>query len=570
MTDAVDSQTPVQRALEPTFLTQTRFSAFDLHPSLIQGLEDSGFTRCTPIQAETLPISLAGRDVAGQAQTGTGKTAAFLVTVFHRLTAEAKPERTTPRALIVAPTRELAQQTYEEALNIGRHLDLKVAQVVGGVDYDKQVEALKAGVDIVVCTPGRIIDYIKQGVFKTAGIRIVVIDEADRLFDLGFTQDMRFILKRLPSYEKRQSMLFSATLSYRVMELTYEYMNLPEFVSVTPPDIAVEGITQELYHVGEDQKLPLLLGLLKREPWERILIFVNTKVGVEWLTRKLKGNGLPAEMITGDLPQKKRFQLMDGYKSGRIKILVATDVASRGIHVEDISHVINYDLPQDAENYVHRIGRTARAGKQGKAISLACERYVLHLEPVEALLGAKIPVVWPENDWYVEDKAGPVTIESHARGKRNGKPRGGRRAERPKNGAPAPRVREKPLPRPTVKRPPDYYPGTFFGFAPPESQPSATPAPSPTEAYEDVLAEAQIPPPEVAAPEAAAPGPAITKAEAKAEVEAEGEGEGAKAKKRRRRPRRRRKKPEEGAVSPEALAEAPADAATGEDAPAAG
>jgi len=272
-----------------------------------------------------------------------------------------------------------------------------------------------------VGTPGRVIDYIKQGIFNTKWIRIVVIDEADRLFDLGFTQDMRFILRKLPSYEKRQSMLFSATLSYRVLELTYEYMNLPEFISVTPQDVAVEGIAQELFHVGEEQKLPLLLGLLQREKWERVLIFVNTKVGVEWLTRKLKGNGLPAEMITGDLPQKKRFQLMDRYKSGKIKILVATDVASRGIHVEDISHVINYDLPQDAENYVHRIGRTARAGKQGKAISLACERYVLHLEPVENMLGYKIPVIWPEDDWYVEDKAGPVKVASRIRDKRNGR-----------------------------------------------------------------------------------------------------------------------------------------------------
>lgn len=542
MTDAVDSQTPDQRAPAPTFLTQTRFSDFDLHPSLLQGLDDSGFTRCTPIQAETLPISLSGRDVAGQAQTGTGKTAAFLVTVLQRLSAEPRPEDGSPRALVVAPTRELAQQTYEEALSIGRYLDLKVIQVVGGIDYDKQSEALKKGVDIVVGTPGRIIDYIKQGIFKTKWIRIVVIDEADRLFDLGFTQDMRFILRKLPSYEKRQSMLFSATLSYRVLELTYEYMNLPEFISVTPQDVAVEGIAQELYHVGEDQKLPLLLGLLQREEWERVLIFVNTKVGVEWLTQKLKGNGLPAEMITGDLPQKKRFQLMDRYKSGKIKILVATDVASRGIHVEDISHVINYDLPQDAENYVHRIGRTARAGKQGKAISLACERYVLHLEPVETMLGYKIPVVWPGDDWYAEDKAGPVKVASRTRDKRNGrgKPsRGGegRKSEGRKNGPAGPRVREKPQPKPSAKRPPGYFPGTFFGFAPPEAKPQPE---------SETTAEAPPPVPEAApAPESETP-PAPQPAETAPATESEGP----KPKKRRRRPRRRRKKPEGAASAP--------------------
>jgi len=425
-------------------------------------------------------------------------------------------------------------------------------QIVGGLEYDEQAKALKAGVDIVVCTPGRIIDYLKQGIFKTNNIRIVVIDEADRLFDLGFTQDMRFILKRLPSYEKRQSMLFSATLSHRVMELTYEYMNLPEFISVTPQDIAVEGIAQELYHVGEDQKLPLLLGLLQREAWERILIFVNTKVGVEWLTRKLKGNGLPAEMITGDLPQKKRFQLMDGYKNGQIKILVATDVASRGIHVEDISHVINYDLPQDAENYIHRIGRTARAGKEGKAISLACERYVLHLEPVETMLGYKIPVVWAEADMYAPDQAGPVRVE-RTRDKRNGrsKPRGGergadRRPDRKKSGAPGPRIAEKPMPKPMAKRPQDYYPGTFFGFAPPSAagkvseEPVALP-----ETDEDLIA---IEPAETAPVPNGAP-------------ETPPAAEGPKPKKKRRRPRRRRKKSEDGAANIEAQSQASDDEA---------
>ncbi|MDO8636155.1 MAG: helicase-related protein, partial [Dehalococcoidia bacterium] len=245
----------------------------------------------------------------------------------------------------------------------------------------------------------------------TTGIKVVVIDEADRLFDLGFTRDMRYILRSLPHYEKRQSMLFSATLSYRVMELTYDYMNLPEFISVTPEEITVEGIEQSLFHVGKDEKLPLLLGLLKKEDWTQVLIFVNTKAGVEWVTRKLKGNGWPAEGITGDLPQRKRLQLMKRFKDGSIKILVATDVASRGIHVEDISHVINYDLPQDVDNYLHRIGRTARAGKTGRAISLACENYVFRLEPLEEMLGCSIPVVWPEEDWFVEDKSRRVSTK---------------------------------------------------------------------------------------------------------------------------------------------------------------
>ena len=400
------------RASTPRFLTQTRFEDFRLKDEVLSGLKDAGFTYCTPIQAQVLPLSLTGSDVAGQAQTGTGKTAAFLVTVFERLLSDAgRKKEGLPSSLIVAPTRELALQIYEDATLLGAHTGLTLAQVVGGIDYKKQADILRTGPDIVICTPGRIIDYLKQGIFKPAGINALVIDEADRLFDLGFTQDMRFILRKLPHYDKRQSMLFSATLSYRVLELTYEYMNLPEVISVTPEEVVVEGIDQALYHVGRDEKLKLLLGLLQREDWERVLIFCNTKAGVDWLTRKLRGNGYPAEGITGDLPQPKRLALMGRFKAGEMKILVATDVASRGIHVENITHVINYDLPQDSENYIHRIGRTARAGKKGRALTMACERYVYHLEPLEEMLGYKIPVVWPEEDWFVEDRAGFVRGE---------------------------------------------------------------------------------------------------------------------------------------------------------------
>jgi ATP-dependent RNA helicase RhlB len=372
-----------------------------------------------------LPLSLSGRDIAGQAQTGTGKTVAFLVTVLSRLLASPKRRRDIPAALIIAPTRELALQIYADAEMLVRHMDLTIAQVVGGIDYHKQAERLRKGVDIVICTPGRVIDYFKQGIFKTKGIQIVVIDEADRLLDLGFTQDMRFILRKLPHYEKRQSMLFSATLSYRVLELTYEYMNLPEFISVTPQELTVEGVEQVLYHVGNKEKLSLLLGLLKKEEWTRVLIFANTKRGVEWVSEKLKGNGLPARGITGDLPQRKRLKLMQDYKEGRYSILVATDVASRGIHIEDISHVINYDLPQDSENYLHRIGRTARAGKGGRALSLACEKYVYHLEPLEKMLGYKLPVSWPEDDLFKKDEAGPVS-------RKEKRPRGRPRKAKPK------------------------------------------------------------------------------------------------------------------------------------------
>jgi ATP-dependent RNA helicase RhlB len=468
MTETPDAPKPTERAERPTFLTKTTFDSFDLPESLLAGLHDAQFERCTPIQAQVLPVALQGRDVAGQAQTGTGKTGAFLVTIFSRLLRLTDRRAGIPSALIVAPTRELAYQIHEEALLLGAHTGLSSVQVVGGVDYQRQAEILKEGVDIVICTPGRIIDYYKQGIFKTDGIQLVVIDEADRLLDLGFAKDMRYILRKLPHYEKRQSMLFSATLSHRVLELTYEYMNLPEFISVTPEEITVDRIDQELIHVGLESKLSLLLGLLKREDWERMLIFANTKAGVEWLAEKLKGNGLPAEGITGDLPQRKRFKLMEQFKNDQVKILVATDVASRGIHVEDISHVINYDLPQDSESYVHRIGRTARAGKSGRAISLACENYVFHLEPLEEMLGYKLPVLWPEDDWFVEDQAGPVKTARRSKPKRPS-----RKPSRPRNGQPA----ASRSPRPSAanrhlarlkNRPPNYFPGTFFGFAPPE------------------------------------------------------------------------------------------------------
>ncbi len=572
MTEENQTETqPVSRADKPRFLTRVAFDSFKLPPSLLEGLKEAGFIHCTPIQAQTLPVSLTGRDVAGQAQTGTGKTAAFLVTVITRLLDDADRKPGKPAALIVAPTRELAAQIYEEACLLGKNSGLSFTQVVGGIDYQKQADQLRQGTDVIICTPGRIIDYLKQGVFKPDGVRIVVIDEADRLLDLGFADDMRFILRKLPHYEKRQSLLFSATLAFRVMELTYEYMNLPEFIAVTPEDITVEGVEQSLLHVGSENKLPLLLGLLKREEWTRLLIFVNTKSGVEWLTRKLVGNGLPAEGITGDLPQRKRFQLMEHFKDGTIKILVATDVASRGIHVEDISHVINYDIPQDPENYVHRIGRTARAGKTGRAITLACETYVFFLEPLEEMLGYKLPVQWPADDWLVADQAGPVRSQRSHEGRRpqdRRAPREGRSGRPERKGRPARPAPEQKAPPETeapvkeapvkereapergrdkskrresppasrrdtpIQRGPGYFPGSFFGFtAPGKERPDA-----------DIETESAVndgfPAVETETM------PAVTEQMPLAEAGTDtSEGPPTPDKRRKRRPRRRRKRP---------------------------
>lgn len=425
MTDSPDNDNTTQNTA--VGLDQGRpFTDFDIPQKILAGLEDMGFTRCTPIQELCLPLVLAGHDVAGQAQTGSGKTAAFLIPLFNRLLSPKSEPGDRPRAMVIAPTRELALQIVDEAVKMSAHTDLRIVTVVGGIDYRRQADQLRAGCDVVVCTPGRLIDYLKQKIFQPHRIEVLVIDEADRLFDLGFVKDLRFILRRLPSYERRQSMLFSATLSYRVMELTYEYMNMPERINISPETKVVEEVEQVMYHAAKREKLSLLLGLLKREDFTRMLIFSNTRSGVDFLAHKLTGNGWPAQGITGLLDQRKRISLMKRFKEGSLKILVATDVASRGIDVEDISHVINYDVPQDPEDYVHRIGRTARFGRRGKAITLACEDYALHLPALEKFLKNKIPVEWAEDDWFEKDEAPPFRPQRRPGPPPRGGGRGGR------------------------------------------------------------------------------------------------------------------------------------------------
>ncbi|TYT26074.1 ATP-dependent RNA helicase RhlB [Luteimonas viscosa] len=376
-------------------LTDITFSSFELHPALLAGLESAGFTRCTPIQALTLPITLAGRDVAGQAQTGTGKTLAFLVTVINRLLsrpalAERKPED--PRALILAPTRELAIQIHKDAMKLEAETGLKFALVYGGVDYDKQRSLLQAGADVIIATPGRLIDYVKQHkVVSLHACEVCVLDEADRMFDLGFIKDIRFLLRRMPIRTERQTLLFSATLSHRVLELAYEHMNEPEKIVVETEFITAAKVRQKLYYPSDEEKLPLLIGLLSRSEGARTMVFVNTKAFVERVARSLERAGYRVGVLSGDVPQKKRESLLKKFQAGQLEILVATDVAARGLHIDGVSHVYNYDLPFDAEDYVHRIGRTARLGAEGDAISFACERYAVGLPDIEAYIEQKIP-----------------------------------------------------------------------------------------------------------------------------------------------------------------------------------
>jgi len=382
------------------------FSSLDLPGPVRRGIQDAGFVAATAIQEAALPLALRGKDVAGQSQTGTGKTAAFLIAAFTRCLTHPAPARsgvTSPRVLIIAPTRELVVQIEADARLLGAHTGLQILSVYGGIDYNKQRDALRDGCDILVGTPGRLIDYLKQHIWSPGKVEVLVIDEADRMFDMGFIADLRFILRRLPKPEKRQSFLFSATLSFRVLELTWEFMNNPAQISITPQQKTVEKAEQVLYHVGREEKFNLLLGLLRREGGSRILIFSNTREEARRLEDRLSRNGWEARALTGDVDQKKRLKILNDFKDGQLPILVATDVASRGLHIEGVSHVVNWDLPQDAEDYVHRIGRTARAGAAGKAISLVDEAGALALEPIEKFIAQKIQVDWAEDDLYLPE-----------------------------------------------------------------------------------------------------------------------------------------------------------------------
>ena len=367
------------------------FRQFALDERLLKRLDEIDFSHCTPIQAECLPLMLQGHDIAGQAQTGTGKTAAFLLSTYHFLLNNHRKRETGLRALIIAPTRELAIQIHKDAELFNRYCGLRLGLVYGGIDYDKQRAALKEGVDILVGTPGRTIDYFKQRLFNLKQIEVVVLDEADRMFDLGFISDIRYLLRRMPRPEKRRNMLFSATLSYRVMELAYEHMNSPTLVRINPDKLTVDKVSQVLYHVANDEKVPLLLGLLKSVKPNRSIVFVNTKRVAERVWSYLAGNDVQAAVLSGDVPQRQRQRLFNAFSKGDLKVLVATDLAARGLHIPDVSHVFNYDLPQNSEDYVHRIGRTARAGASGDAVSFACENYVYSLMDIESYIGYSIP-----------------------------------------------------------------------------------------------------------------------------------------------------------------------------------
>jgi len=386
-------------------LTDTRFDSFKFSDQIIAGIKDAGFEYCTPIQAETLPPALAGHDVAGQAQTGTGKTAAFLLAALHRLDTippDTRRKPNQPRVLIVAPTRELALQIYKDAVVLGKHTGHKIEVVFGGTGYDQQRTALKEGVDILIGTPGRLIDYFKQRVYDLRAIQCVILDEADRMFDLGFIKDIRYLLRHCPAADKRLGMLFSATLSYRVLELAYDHMNNPQSIEIAPEKVTADKIREIGYMTANEEKIPLLIGLLRSMEDHHSIVFINTKRVADLVWGYLQGNGIQAAVLSGDVPQKKRMSLLNKFTNGELDVLVATDVAARGLHIPAVSHVINYDLPEDAEDYVHRIGRTARAGASGEAISFACETYAFSLPDIEAYIGHSIPMESVQQDLLAE------------------------------------------------------------------------------------------------------------------------------------------------------------------------
>ncbi len=380
-----------------------KFTEFDLDEKVVKGIETAGFIECLPVQEKSIAETIRGRDVSVQSQTGSGKTAAFMIPLLQYYCVT--PANRKVRTLIVAPTRELALQIENDAKILSSAMDVTIGCFYGGVGYKQQENSLYKGVDIIIGTPGRLIDFGKSGKINFKEIGKFVIDEADRLFDMGFYPDIRQMMRMLPPREKRQTMLFSATLSNRVRNIAWDYMNIPVEIEIEPENVTVESITQMLYHVSTAEKMSLLLGLMKKHQPGNAIIFTNTKHAAVEVAERLKRNGYDVVYMMGDLPQKKRLAVIKKVKAGEVRFLVATDVAARGLHVDDLELVVNYDIPEDFENYVHRIGRTARAGKSGMAITLACEKYVYGLEAIEKFIGFKIPVEWAGTDLYEKDRS---------------------------------------------------------------------------------------------------------------------------------------------------------------------
>ena len=409
------------------------YTELNLNEKIQAGLSEAGYLTCTPVQEQVLKASLDGSDLYVQSQTGTGKTAAFLVTIMQEILSAAG-DTGKKNALILVPTRELAVQVEEEAKKLGKHTGLHFASFYGGVGYEKQVADLKKGVDIIIGTPGRVIDLTEGKQMDLSNVGYLAIDEADRMFDMGFYPDLRKLIHFLPKNEgeakTRQTMLFSATLNSYVKNLAWEYTREAKEITIEAQNITVDEIDQELIHVSSDDKMKLLLGIFKKENPESVIIFCDTKKMCEIVSKRLSINGIKNEYIIGDLPQSKRLKIMDSFKAGKVTCLVATDVAARGIDVNDLAMVVNYDLPNEAENYVHRIGRTARAGKSGKAYTFCSERDVYSLAPIERYIEKQIPSRVAVAEDFEEDKSKDTYIRLDSEEREERRSTRGERGER--------------------------------------------------------------------------------------------------------------------------------------------
>jgi len=409
---------------------QARFHDLGLHPTLMRSIHALGWQYATPIQAEILPGTLKGKDMAGRAQTGTGKTAAFLISIINHCLKNPleKHSQGAPRALIIAPTRELAVQIGEDSEGLNQFTGLRTVVLYGGMDYNKQQQDLDDGnVDIVVATPGRLLDFSQKGVVNLRFTEIMVIDEADRMLDMGFIPDVKRIISKTPPKEKRQTVLFSATLSDDVMRLASAWMTDPERIDIEPDQVAVDTVDQKVFIVTDKEKFPLLYNIIKNDSPDRIIIFANRRDQTERLADKLEQYGITCEMLSGAVAQKKRMRILEEFKSGRVKVLVATDVAGRGIHVDGVSHVVNFNIPENPDDYVHRIGRTGRAGSTGKSITFACEMESFELPKIEELLGMELKCSMAPEELLEELPPAPPRKKSRHRTEPTGRSHGGGR-----------------------------------------------------------------------------------------------------------------------------------------------
>lgn len=371
----------------------TSFASLQLPKPLVQAIEDLDFANLTPIQAQVLPHTLQGRDCVGKAQTGTGKTAAFLLTIMSKLIREPqdKQKMMAPRALVLGPTRELVQQIVRDAEDLGKHSQLNTYGIIGGADYDRQIKALQAGpLDILVATPGRLIDYLRKRTLSLREVEVLVLDEADRMLDMGFLPQVRTIVRETPRKGKRQTMLFSATINHRVRIMADNWSQDPVQVEIEPGQVAAPSVDQRLYMVSRKEKDRVLSYLIQHEQATPMLVFTNTRSAARRVRNMLQKKHIQVGMLSGEVEQRKRENILKRFRAQEIQVLVATDVAGRGIHVDDISHVINYDLPDNPDDYVHRIGRTGRAGKEGIAISFASEDDAFAIPVIERTIGKKL------------------------------------------------------------------------------------------------------------------------------------------------------------------------------------